>query len=111
MFPRSHRIPHKDFVVSFRSGQRYTSPAFTLVIAATKKEEVRYSVVVSKKVFSSAVMRNRWRRRIYSIIKNLPVDVLTNTDIILVMNNSDVSRRKLPILIRDLFNQAGLLKE
>ena len=68
----------------YRSGQTARGEYVSIKYTPSKREDYRLSVVVSKKVSKSAVVRNRIRRRIYEIIrktksetnKKWPLDLL-----------------------------------
>jgi len=72
MLSKKQRINRKDFTkVSVRS--KATHSLF-LTLRCNKKSNdyvARFSVVVSKKVAARSTERNRIRRRIYSILRNL----------------------------------------
>lgn len=70
----------------------------------------RVSVVVSKKVFKSAVKRNRIRRRIYEIVRHLlpdspPVDVVIS---VYSAEALTATHDELAIQLLPLLHQAGL---
>jgi len=72
MFAKTERLDKHSFDRFFRIGKRYQSQNFTLV--QLPFTGVRVAVVVGKKVFKKAVLRNQLRRRIYSIMRNLVRD-------------------------------------
>lgn len=60
------RLRRKEFEAYFATGRRFHSPSLMLVHAPLS--EVRASAVAPKKVFKTAVLRNRFRRRVYDIV-------------------------------------------
>lgn len=78
MLPKSHRF-------SFKKGApKRIYPTSLFVIRYNNKEEngLKLAVVVGKKVDKKAVVRNKIKRRIISILKELiPVD--TNVDMVI----------------------------
>lgn len=69
MIPRKNRIPRKLFVGILSSRNYLNSDLFSLRIGPS--DDVKAAVSVSKKVSKKAVVRNRTRRRVYSIIMSL----------------------------------------
>ncbi len=67
MLPRKERLSRKEFNRFFSFGKKVHSASFTLVYAP--HEELHVSVVVSKKVAPTAVVRNKVRRRVYDIVR------------------------------------------
>ena len=69
MLSKSNRIPRKSFGPLVGSRKYYNSDHFSLRIASS--EGVRVAVSVSKKVSKKAVIRNRIRRRVYSVVRGI----------------------------------------
>lgn len=63
MLAKKERLNREAFNRFFASGKRYHSPNFQLIHSPF--ERFHGSVVVGKKVFKSAVRRNRLRRQVY----------------------------------------------
>lgn len=68
MLPKKNRITRKDFPANNRQGFRVFSQFFTIVVYKEIKE-TKISVVVSKKISKSAVVRNKTRRVFYEAVK------------------------------------------
>ena len=68
MLPKHKRIPREDFGPLLASRIFVHSPHFTLRVAPGRGLA---AVSVSKKVSKKAVERNRVRRRVYSVLKDL----------------------------------------
>ena len=72
MLSKNRRISRKEFPYILAKGKRYNFPHFLLYVAPInsidKKNSSRFSFSISKKVFSKAVDRNKYRRRGYSVI-------------------------------------------
>lgn len=78
-----------------------------------KKRHPRFAVVVSKKVNKSAVTRNRIRRRIFEIIRQLLPKLNNCPDVIIAVFDDRVATMdstELHKQISGLFESAGLLK-
>jgi ribonuclease P protein component len=64
MLKKAERVPRSDFAAFFKQGRRFHSDNATVVF--TPYPTFHASVVVSKKVSKSAVIRNTLRRRVYA---------------------------------------------
>lgn len=67
MLRKQHRLPRALFLSAFRQAGRPVVGRF-LRLSYAPAADLRASVVVSKKVAQSAVMRNRLRRQLYGVI-------------------------------------------
>ncbi len=76
MLQRAQRLTRAEFDRHFKSGRRYHGNYFTLVYA--KSESFHGSVVVGKKVYKTAIGRNRLRRRLYAVLSNFSKDTHTS---------------------------------
>lgn len=72
MFNTSQRINSRDFAKIFKKGKKYFSPFFRIVVGG---DTFGVAVVIPKKVIKKRVHRNREKRRILHLIK----DILENT--------------------------------
>ncbi|MHB0978309.1 MAG: ribonuclease P protein component [Minisyncoccota bacterium] len=69
MLPKNSRLPRKLFPELLKASRFVNSPAFSLRFSTEKAfDRPRVAVSVSKKISKSAVVRNRARRRVYSLI-------------------------------------------
>ncbi len=66
MLAKKERLNRREFELFFRSGLRFNSPTLSLVY--TPRDTFHGAVVVGKKVYKSAVDRNRLRRQIYGVL-------------------------------------------
>lgn len=71
MLPQKLRIRKATAREVFTHGLNVSSPAFLLKFEKKPGEPTRFAVSVSKKVAPTAVLRNRTRRRVYSVIRDL----------------------------------------
>ena len=79
----------------------------------TKRQNPRFAVVVSKKVYKSAVKRNRIRRRIYEIIRNYIGEKPPVIDIAIMVYAPEVlnlPHDELKTQIEFLLKEAGFIK-
>jgi len=70
MLSKNNRIERKDFPYILKNGKRFNSPIFLLYVAKNNESKSKFAFSVSKKVLKTAVERNKYRRRGYSVIKN-----------------------------------------
>lgn len=69
MLPRKERLSRDVFGRFFASGKRFRAVSFDVIY--TPHETFHASIVVSKKVAPRAVLRNKLRRRIYSLLRTI----------------------------------------
>lgn len=72
MLSKQKRIPRTLFPHVANGGAFHTH-LFTVRWKKSSQDGGRFSVVVSKKVAKTAVLRNKLRRRFYSALQNFPV--------------------------------------
>ena len=97
---------HKSLNYVFSKGQGERSKFFAIkFINNPRRRHPRLAVVVSKKVFKSAVKRNRIRRRIYEIARPLlvnaqPVDIVLTvySPEVLTATHDELTIQLLPLL-------------
>ncbi len=72
MIPKTNRINREDFEKVMKKGGFQSSGLFSLRFLKNPLNSTHFSVVASKKVAKNAVLRNKIRRRAYSILhKNI----------------------------------------
>jgi ribonuclease P protein component len=102
---------HNSLKYVFTNGQMARSKFFAIKWAVNeRRHHPRLAVVVSKKIFKSAVKRNRIRRRIYEIarplLNNAPaIDVVISVYAGEVL---DTSHDELAIQLLPLLHETGL---
>ena len=72
----------------------------------------RFSVIISKKIAKTAVLRNRIRRRIYEIIRQEIPNITAVYDVAIIVNSIEINNLSyldLKSKLLDLFKQAELL--
>ncbi len=65
MLKKKERLNREQFNRFFSTGKRFHSPLITLVYSPSPTFNV--SAVAPKKVFKKAVLRNKFRRRVYDV--------------------------------------------
>ncbi len=106
---RFHGYGSLDHV--YRHGQTVRSQSISLKwITNSRTPTYRAAVIVSKKVAKSAPRRNRIRRRIYEVIRQLPIQ--THIDIAVSVFDERITTlpySELETAIRDLCEKARIL--
>jgi len=69
MFPKYQRIQKGDVLSVIKEGASYHSPSFLLKMLKNPLKTTLFTVIVSKKVAKTAVLRNKNKRRLREIIK------------------------------------------
>jgi len=102
---------HNSLRSVFASGQMTRSKFFAVKWTANDhRHNPRVSIVISKKIFKSAVKRNRIRRRIYEIVRPLLIDAPA-VDVVISVHSTEVldtSHDELTIQLLPLLHEAGL---
>lgn len=72
----------------------------------------RFAIVVSKKIAKTAISRNKARRRVYSIVKDLIPKFVFKQNVIIILKKSveNKSHDELKKEIEEIFVKCGLLK-
>jgi len=97
----------------FTNGNNIRNSFFSVKWTANShRKHPRVAVIVSKKVYKSAVRRNRIRRRVYTAVQPIlgnapPIDIAINiySPEVLMLTNEELIDQLLPSL-----NKAGLTK-
>lgn len=97
MLPKKARLTRKDFDRFFAFGTRVHTPFFTVVY--TPHPTFHASVVVGKKVAAKAVARNKLRRRIYHILRDV-ARARTKEGVFIVLTKKD-ARVATPSILRE----------
>ena len=69
MFPKYSRIQKGDVLGVIKEGASYHSPSFLLKMSKNPLKTTLFTVIVSKKVAKTAILRNKNKRRVREIIK------------------------------------------
>jgi ribonuclease P protein component len=92
MLKKEERIPRADFATFFKKGRRFHSDHTTVVF--TPFPTFHASVVVSKKVAKSAVVRNTFRRRVYAKLSAYSVAKQTGVFVVVLKPSFAALTRK-----------------
>lgn len=98
----------------YKNGQVTRSSLITVKYSInSRRKSSRFAVVISKKIFKSAVKRNRVRRRVYEVIRQeLPL-LRGSCDVVVMIFSPEILAMEssaLKQLIKQLFSQSGLYK-
>lgn len=69
MLPKTNRLTKAQFDQAFTTGRRNNGTYCTVIFVPGPT--FHCAVVVSKKVCKKAVLRNRWRRRVYGVVESI----------------------------------------
>lgn len=97
----------------YKNADSYRSKLFAMRTLRSNKQNPRFAVIVSKKIFKRAYGRNRMRRRIYEIIRSELPHLVLNQDTAFIIMTSEVMNAphvELQDNIKQLLTQAGLYK-
>jgi ribonuclease P protein component len=72
MLSKKKRVDKETFQIILKRGKIISSPLFTFYFIQNK--EPRYAFVAPKKIFKTAVKRNKIRRIGYNVLKNLSIN-------------------------------------
>lgn len=92
MISSSYRFHgHGSLRFVYKNGQSVRTRLFTIKYTKnSKRKRPRFSVVVSKKVFKSAVGRNRIRRRIYEQLRLQIPNIKDVYDVVVIVSSSEI---------------------
>ena len=102
----------KDFALVFKYGKAVANHQFVLYVRnAPETERFRFGVSVSKKI-GSAVVRNRIRRRVKEIVRQMEPVIKPNVDIVCIIRKPavDLDHEALKKSINHVFKRAGLFR-
>lgn len=91
MIAKQHRVPREKISYILSKGASFTSKCFIIRYAKNDVNFSRYRTIVSKKIDSKAVNRNKLRRQIYEATREKikkENKKTTNYDIILIPKKS-----------------------
>jgi ribonuclease P protein component len=109
---KKHRIRRStEFKKAYIKGKNYWNRNFTLYVKTNNLNYTRFGIVVTKKL-GKAVVRNKVKRRIREINKELLPYMHDGYDIVLIAkkNTVDLSYEELKKSVEHIYNLAGILK-
>lgn len=115
MISRTHRFHgYGSLRHVYRQGRVARGALFTVkTVPNDKRKSYRVAVVVSRKVNKSAVVRNRIRRRLYELCRELAPAISQPFDIVITVFHdtvADTPPAELRGQLKKQFQEAGILK-
>jgi ribonuclease P protein component len=115
MISRQHRFHGPNSLrFVYQNGKTVRGASFAVKSAPNpRRKSYRVAVVVSRKVHKSAVVRNRIRRRLYAVIRELDDQIKEPVDIAITVFNDSVAEENLKALahqVKRQFKSAEILK-
>jgi ribonuclease P protein component len=89
---RTHRfLGPRSLKYVYQKGSTTRGPLFSVkAVTNPRRRSYRLAIVVSRKVHKSAVARNRVRRRLYEIVRQLEPDITQPYDIVITVFNGSL---------------------
>lgn len=114
MINRTHRFHGRASLGHvYKRGTVVRGQNLSLKYASNSRQPTyRAAVVVSRKVSKSAVVRNRIRRRVYELVRELSPQISKPVDMIFVVYSSEfalVEGAKLKHQVHDLLHRAAIV--
>ncbi len=114
MLPRVQRLPKESFPLVMKHGHNWSAPYFSLkiLLKPDKKTLTRLAIVVSAKVATRAVIRNRLKRQIRATLIKMRPRIKDNYDCLLFLKTpiKNLSFSQIEQSVEDKFKEAGLLR-
>jgi ribonuclease P protein component len=92
MISRTHRFHGPNSLrFVYQNGKTIRGPLFaTKSVLNPRRKSYRLAIVVSRKVHKSAVVRNRIRRRLYAIVREMEDQINQPFDIVITIFHAEV---------------------
>ncbi|MFH1308467.1 MAG: ribonuclease P protein component [Patescibacteria group bacterium] len=106
MLRKQNRLKKKtDFDSVYKKGYTIAGKLVFLKVLKNKTQNSRFGFIVSKKVSKKAVIRNKIKRRLRSIVKN--IDIKNGIDVIITTNPEIVEKtyQEIKLEMEDLFKK------
>jgi ribonuclease P protein component len=98
----------------YRHGSTARGPLFAVkAIATPKRRSYRLAVVVSRKVNKSAVARNRMRRRLYELAREIQDQISQPHDIVITVFHDSLAeapQKELRSQLKKQFKDTGIIR-
>jgi ribonuclease P protein component len=115
MIHQTHRFHGRSSLrFVYQRGKTMRTPFFALRYALNNRRTTyRLAVVVSRKVSKSAVVRNRIRRRLYEVVRQLDGGISASFDVVINVYSLELatmSHEALVALVHEQFEKAEILQ-
>ncbi len=109
MLKKENRLPLKNKLISKAA---ISTEHFIIKIAENNTKSIRSAVIIGKKIDKRAVYRNKMRRQVYELLKDLMIKTRPGTDILFIMKKSILEKTKQALFleIKNIFIKERLLK-
>jgi ribonuclease P protein component len=110
MLSKANRLSVKEFDLVVKTGCEAHSPFFT--IKYIPASDFKFSPTAPKRIFKTAVARNRIRRRVYGAVREtLSLKKIKPNHIVLIIKKdiADLDSPRLVRVLKELFVQAHLI--
>lgn len=115
MIHRTHRFHGRSSLrFVYQRGKTIRTPYFSLRFAQNNRRTTyRLAIVVSRKVSKSAVVRNRIRRRMYEVVRQVDRDIARPFDLVINVYSTEltgIEHGELIALVREQLEKAEVLQ-
>lgn len=109
MLAKKYRLPK---VVKFNNASFVSMPEFVAKVKPNKLLFNRLGVIISKKIDKRAVVRNRIKRLIHTIVQELQENTKQGYDILIIIKKNALGKTKenFYIIIKQFLEKGNLLK-
>ncbi len=83
----------KDFKKVFKLGKSFSSRMFKVKTSINGFKFNRYGIVISTKVSKKAVVRNKLKRQIRTIIKNFDKEINNGVDLVIIVSPATLNQK------------------
>ncbi len=85
MLPKEKRIKkRKDFEIIFKNSKSLRNGLFILKVAKNSLQTSRFGFIVNQKVSKKAVVRNKVRRRLVAVVKDIEKNIKPGIDLVFI---------------------------
>jgi len=117
MLPKINRlVKEKDFDNVFKNGRKYYLSRTVKIYIKIKENNLkqsRFGFIISKKIFSKAVVRNKLKRRLREIIKKELPNIKKGVDAVIVVlpGFEENNFQKIKKIVIGLLQKAGIISK
>ena len=109
---KKNKLKKKDLNKILRKGKRFNGEILLLIIFKNDLKNTRVGLIISKKVSKKAVVRNKIKRRIYSLIRNKLSKIKTGFDVLIITRPEIKEKNFFEInkILSKVLKRAGVIK-
>jgi len=112
--PKKHRFQNKkEFLQVKEGGKLFQTPLFALIISSLDSGKSRFGFVVSKKIDSRAVTRNKIKRKLAESVRLCLGEIKPKQGVIFLAKRNLKGKKTDEIfsVVKKIFSQAGITKK